>query len=54
MTPLKLAQGLTEELLEVIHKYDESMPLVSVLGVLEVVKQQLFQEHVEDDEEDWE
>lgn len=52
MNPLKLAQGLTDELLAVIHKYDESMPLVSVLGVLEVVKQQLFQEHVEDVDDD--
>lgn len=54
MTPLKLTEGLTEELMEVIHKYDESMPLVSVLGVLEVVKLQLVWNHFEDDEEDWE
>lgn len=47
MTPLKLAQGLTNELLDVIHKYDDSMPLVSVLGVLEIVKQQLIQEHTD-------
>jgi hypothetical protein len=51
MTPLKLAQGLTDELLEVIHKYDESMPLVSVLGVLRLIETQLIQEHMEDDDE---
>lgn len=51
MTPLRLAQGLTDEILTLIHKYDESMPVVTVLGILEVVKQQLIQEHLEDDEE---
>ena len=48
MTPLKLAQGLTDELLEVIHRYDDSMPLVSVLGVLDVIKMQLLWGHFED------
>ena len=52
MTPLKLAEGLTDELLEVIHRYDESMPLVSVLGVLDVVKMQLLWHHFEDDDYD--
>lgn len=47
MTPLKLAQGLTDELLEVIYKYHETMPVVTVLGVLEVIKAQLIQEHTE-------
>lgn len=45
-----LAQGLVDELLEVIHKYDESMILPTVLGVLDIVKAQLIQEHIEDDE----
>lgn len=52
MTPLKLAEGLTDELLEVIQRYDESMPLVSVLGVLDVVKMQLLWSHFEDDDYD--
>ncbi len=51
MTPLKLAQGLTDELLDVIYKYHESMPLVTVLGVLEVVKHQLIQEHMDEEDE---
>lgn len=53
MTPLKLAQGLTDELLEVVYKYHETMPVVTVLGVLEVIKAQLIAEHteVEDDED---
>ena len=51
MTPLKLAQGLTDELLEVIYRYHETMPVVTVLGVLEVVKAQLIAEHTEREDE---
>jgi hypothetical protein len=47
----KMAAGLVEEILEVIHKYDESMYLPTVLGVLELVKMQLIEDHQEDDEE---
>jgi hypothetical protein len=48
----KLANGLVDELLEVIHKYDESMYMSTVIGVLELVKQQLIAEslNTEDDE----
>ena len=48
----KLANGLVDELLEVIHKYDESMYMSTVIGVLELVKQQLITEslNTEDDE----
>ena len=52
MTPLKLAQGLTDELLEVIYKYHETMPVVTVLGVLEVIKTQLIMEHTDMEDED--
>jgi len=38
-----LAEGLVEELLEVIHKYDESMILATALGCLDIVKTQLIQ-----------
>ena len=47
----KMAAGLVEEILEVIHRYDESMYLPTVLGVLELVKMQLIEDHQEDDEE---
>ena len=47
----KLADALLKELLEVIHKYDESMYMVSVLGVLRLVEVQLIEEHSEEDEE---
>jgi hypothetical protein len=48
----KLANGLVDELLVVIHKYDESMYMSTAIGVLELVKQQLIQESMdrEDDE----
>ena len=52
MSQLKLAQGLTDELLEVIYKYHEAMPVVTVLGVLEVIKTQLILEHTEMEDED--
>ena len=47
----KLADALLKELLDVIHRYDESMYMVSVLGVLRLVEVQLIEEHSEEDEE---
>lgn len=47
----KLSDGLVQELLQVIHKYDETMVLPTALGCLEIVKQQLIQEHMEDEDE---
>lgn len=48
----KLADSLVDELLEAIHKYDETLYMATVIGVLELVKQQLITEslHTEDDE----
>jgi hypothetical protein len=50
MTPLKLAEGMTQEVLDVIYKYSDTMPFATALGVLEIVKWQLLQEHMTDDE----
>jgi len=50
----KLADGLLGELLEVIYKYEESMILPTVLGILDIVKVQLIDDHMnahEDDDE---
>jgi hypothetical protein len=47
-----LAQGMTDEILEVIYRYHESVPLVLALGVLEVIKQQLIVEHTETEEDE--
>ena len=50
--PMQLAQGMCDEILSVIYKYSEAMPVVSAIGVLEVVKQQLIVDHVEASDED--
>ena len=47
-----LAQGMTDEVLAVVYKYHESVPLVLALGVLEVIKQQLIVEHTETEEDE--
>ena len=47
----KITQGLVDELLEMIHKYDETMMLATALGCLEIVKVQLIQDAQEEDEE---
>ena len=48
----KLAGGLADELIAVVRKYDETIYVSTVIGVLELVKQQLIQENVEPDEDD--
>jgi hypothetical protein len=50
MTPLKLAEGMAEEIKDVVYRYSESMPLATAIGVLEIVKVELMQEHQEDEE----
>jgi hypothetical protein len=52
MNPLKLAEGMTQEILDVIYKYSDAMPFATALGVLEIVKCQLLQDHITDDEEE--
>jgi hypothetical protein len=46
----KLADALLKELMEVIYKYDESIYMVTVLGVLRLVETQLIEDHSEDDD----
>jgi hypothetical protein len=43
----KVADGLVDELLEAIHKYDETLYMSTVIGVLELVKQQLINDSLE-------
>jgi len=45
-----LTQGMVDEILAVIHKYDETVMLATALGCLDIVKAQLLQEHMDDDE----
>jgi hypothetical protein len=47
----KVADGLVQDILKTIHKYDESLYLPTVLGCLDIVKQQLMLEALEDDDE---
>lgn len=46
-----ITQGLVDELLEVIHKYDDTMMLATALGCLDIAKAQLIQEAQEDNDE---
>lgn len=48
----KLADGLVDDLLKTIHKYDETLYMATVIGVLELVKQQLINESVENNDDD--
>jgi len=45
----KLADGLVEELLDLVHKYDETLYMSTVIGCLELVKQQLINDAMEED-----
>jgi hypothetical protein len=47
----KLAVGLVDDLLEAIHKYDETLYMATVIGVLELVKQQLIAESLENNDD---
>ena len=47
----KVAGGLVEELLELVHKYDETLYMSTVIGCLELVKQQLINESMEHGDE---
>jgi hypothetical protein len=48
----KVAGGLVEELLEVIYKYEESLYMATVLGCLDLVKQQLIKDVYGEGEDD--
>lgn len=47
----KLAGGLVDELLEVVHKYDETLYMATVIGALELVKQQLINDSLENQDD---
>ena len=44
----KVAGGLVDEMLELVHKYDDTLYMATVIGCLELVKQQLINDSVED------
>jgi hypothetical protein len=41
-----LAQGLVDEILEVVYKYSESMLSVTAVGCLEVAKMQILADQI--------
>lgn len=47
----KLADGLVKELLAVVQKYDESLYMSTAIGCLELVKQQLIMDAVEEEDQ---
>jgi hypothetical protein len=47
-----LCQKLVDELLEVVHKYDELLMVATAIGCLEITKAQLLQDHMEDENDD--
>ena len=48
----KVAQGLVDDLLETIHRYDETLYMSTVIGCLELVKQQLISDHMVDEDDE--
>ncbi len=48
----KLADGLVDDLLEAIHKYDETLYMATAIGCLELVKQLLIQESLEREDDE--
>jgi hypothetical protein len=48
----RLAGCLVDELLEVVHRYDDTLYMSTVIGVLELVKQQLIMESMEQEDDD--
>jgi hypothetical protein len=47
-----IAQGLVDEVLDLLHKYDDSLLLPTVLGCLDLVKMQLIAEHMDDEDDE--
>ena len=48
----QMAEAMLKELLQVIHRYDESIYMVGVLGVLRLVEIQLIEEHSQAQKDD--
>jgi len=48
----EVAQGLVDDLLETLHRYDETLYMSTVIGCLELVKQQLINDHMEGEDDD--
>jgi len=47
-----IAQSLVEEILDLIEKYHDTMMVATAIGCLEIVKAQILENHMEDDEDE--
>ena len=50
LNPMKLADGMLDEVLAVVYRYSETMPAATAIGVLDLAKLQLIQDHLEYEE----
>lgn len=48
----ELAQGLVDEIVAIVHKYDDTMLLPTALGCLDIAKIVLLEEYMEEEEDD--
>jgi hypothetical protein len=51
LTQGDVAEGLVKELLSLVHEFDETLYMSTVIGCLELVKQQLINDCMEDDDD---
>jgi hypothetical protein len=51
-TPTDVTDGLIEELMDVIYKYEGTMLLSTAVGALEIVKMRLMFKGIEEPDED--
>jgi hypothetical protein len=47
-----LSQKLVDELLEVVHRYDETLMVATAIGCLEIAKAQVLLDHMEVEDDD--
>ncbi len=47
-----IAQSLVEEILDLIEKYHDTMMVATAIGCLDIVKFQILQNHMEEDDDD--
>ena len=48
----KVAEGLAQEIMQIIYKYEETLYTPTVLGVLDLIKQQIIFDATGDEDEE--
>lgn len=46
-----IAQSLVDEILDLIEKYHDTMMVATAIGCLEIVKAQILNDHMDEDDE---